>query len=362
MTTGLYIMMSKNKAFEGALTKSLTYGIYGFLMKPVFEGQPDSRSRHYSILSDYACCEEGTHIFFFYDRKVYYGGKISNYNKDNSPIFYLNGKASPLGKKANSELYYEETYRKLNDETYIINDNEKAIPFTIEFEIDPELTGKKINVDDLYWKLSQYNYPLPINSIQGLGMATLTPKETEILLDLLKNSEEKIKPIQINEPKIKPDEKTIFSEEFVKGEKQIYETHLEFLLLSQTGLIKKIIPVGEYTRCRQIPLCPFKSKNYDRVDIALYNKNDKIKDGTLPNIIIELKNKDVSYKEYKQVNRYLEWLERVAEDDFEKIKAILVGPKISENLNKNKLERERINTRYFEKIKLVELDELIEQN
>lgn len=362
MTTGLYIMMSKDKAFKGALTKSLKYGIYGFLMKPVVEGQPDSRSKHYPILSDYACCEEGTHVFFFYDREVYYGGIITNENKDDSPTFYLNGKTSPLGKKANSEFYYEDTYKKSKEETYIINNNEKAIPFTIEFKVDSELTGKKINVDDLYWELSQYNYPLPINSIQGLAMATLTPKETEILLNLLKNSDEKVKKIEIDEPKIYDDRKTLFSKEFVKGEKQIYEAHLEFLLLSQIELIKKIIPDGEYTRCRQIPVCPFKSKNYDRVDIALYDKNNRIKDGTLPNIIIELKNKDVSYEEYKQVNRYLKWLEKVADDEFERIQAYLIGPKISENLNKPQLKRRGINTRYFEKIKLVELDDLIKQN
>lgn len=359
MATGLYIMMGRNKEFEGALSKSLKYGIYGFYMKPIFEGQPSSQSRHYAILSDYACCEEGTHIFFFYNRYVYYGGKVSNENKDDTPIFYLNGKTSPLGKKANAEFYYEETLPKLKEETYIINDDEKAMPFTIEFEVDEELTGKKISVDDLYWELSQYNYPLPINSIQGLAMATLTPKETEILLDLLKDKGEKTKnkPIR-NEPKIKTDKKTQFSKKLVKGEKQISESHLEFLLLSQSELLNNIIPDGEYAKCRQIPLCPFKSESYDRIDIALYDKNNRIKDGTLPNIIIELKNKDVSFKEYKQVNRYLKWLERISAEEFEKIEALLIGPKISRNLNKRQLKKEGIDIKYFDKIKLVELNEL----
>lgn len=363
MATGLYIMMGKNKEFEGALSKSLKYGIYGFFMKPIFEGQPSSQSRHYAILSDYACCEEGTHIFFFYDRNVYYGGKVTNDEKSEESIFYLNGKSSPLGKKANSEFYYEETLHKsrTNKETYIINDDEKAIPFTIEFELDEELTGKKIDVDDLYWELSNYNYPLPINSIQGLSMATLTPGETNILLNLLKEKgvRIKLKPIN-NEPKIYYDKKTKFSKELIKGEKQISEAHLEFLLLSQIELIEKIIPNGEYTRCRQIPVCPFKSKNYDRVDIALYNKSDMIRDGTIPNVIIELKNKDVSYNEYKQVDKYLDWLNRIVDnDEFKKIKAFLIGPKISKNLNEKKLEEKGIDTRYFEKIKLIELDELI---
>ena len=354
-------MMGRNKEFEGALSKSLKYGIYGFYMKPIFEGQPSSQSRHYAILSDYACCEEGTHIFFFYNRYVYYGGKVSDENKDDSPIFYLNGKTSPLGKKANAEFYYEETLPKLKEETYIINDDEKAMPFTIEFEVDDELTGKKISVDDLYWELSQYNYPLPINSIQGLAMATLTPKETEILLDLLKNSDERIKTKRIfKEPKINKTKKTKFSKELVERDEQINESHLEFLLLSQIELIKKIVPEGEYAKCRQIPLCPFKSESYDRIDIALYDKNNKIKDGTLPNVIIELKNKDVSFNEYKQVNRYLEWLERISDDEFEKIKAILIGPKISRNLNKRQLKLKGIDTKYFEKIKLVKLDDLKE--
>lgn len=361
MATGLYIMMGRKKEFEGALSKSLKYGIYGFFMKPIFEGQPSSQSRHYAILSDYACCEEGTHIFFFYNRNVYYGGKVTGEGKLGESIFYLNGQTSPLGKKANSEFYYEYTLPKSkeNEETYIINDEEKAMPFTIEFELDDELTGRKISVDDLYWELSQYNYPLPINSIQGLAMATLTPKETDILLDLLKNSDKKIKnkPIK-NEPTINNDKKTKFYKELVKGEKQISESHLEFLLLSQIELIENIIPNGEYTRCRQIPLCPFKSESYDRIDIALYDKNDRLRNGTIPNVIIELKNKDVSFSEYKQVHRYLEWLEKIAPNEFKKIKPILIGPKISRNLTKRQLKLKGIDDKHFDKIKFVRIDDL----
>ena len=64
MASGLFILLYD----DGSLENCLRNGLYGFLMPPVYEEKPSSQSRHYAVLSDYACCEEGTEIFFFNKR------------------------------------------------------------------------------------------------------------------------------------------------------------------------------------------------------------------------------------------------------------------------------------------------------
>ena len=54
MTGGLFIALYDDESLKLYLDK----GVYGFLMPPVFTDKPNSRSRHYHILADYACSRE----------------------------------------------------------------------------------------------------------------------------------------------------------------------------------------------------------------------------------------------------------------------------------------------------------------
>ena len=51
-----------------------------------------------------------------------------------------------------------------------------------------ENTGKYIVSDDLYFELGKYPYPLPSNSMQGMGFCTLTPGEVSTILKLIDKS------------------------------------------------------------------------------------------------------------------------------------------------------------------------------
>ena len=127
----------------------MSKGVYGFLMKPVFTDAPSSRSKHFSILADYACSREGADIFFFLKRKIVYGGKI--YGNKDAGSFYINGLNSPLGRKTNANLFWDESsrYKKTEQEgVFKVNGANKAQPFMFQFRQN-ENTGKYIVSDDL---------------------------------------------------------------------------------------------------------------------------------------------------------------------------------------------------------------------
>lgn len=373
MSSGLFILLYDEESLEN----SLKYGIYGFLMPPLYEDVPSPQSKHYAVLSDYACCEKGTEIFFFGKRKITYGGKITHYNQGD-PVFYLNGLTSPLGRKAKSKRYINMDKRYDNDE-YGLTENEgvynfgknqrgepikKTNPFIIEFEKN-ELSGSQITSDELYFELGNYNYPFPSNSIQHRGACTLTPKETEILLNLIKNSNSKFKiHDSLNENTIiTPSKKTIFKNKLIINEAPVNESHLEFLLLAEKNKIKEIVKkttninLNNYTECRQVPLCPFKPMQFDLADICIYDFTNPIADKTLPNIIIELKNQKANFRAYEQVTKYMRWIKQCAPKDFNKVNAIIIAPDFTNNINKNTLQNKGVSLEYLDKIKLYSLKE-----
>lgn len=105
MNGGLFITLYDEKT----LSLYLKYGVYGFLMSPVLQAQASGQGIHYKALADYACTREGAHLFFFLNRKIIYGGKVKGNKKVAS--FYLNGLTSPLGRKANAQLFWDESNR-----------------------------------------------------------------------------------------------------------------------------------------------------------------------------------------------------------------------------------------------------------
>lgn len=68
----------------------------------------------------------------------------------------------------------------------------------------------------------------------------------------------------------------------------------------------------------------------DRADICLYSLSHPTKNGTIPNIIIELK-KDVGNKAaYEQVERYLKWIKNITSpEEYASVKAYIIAPRIA---------------------------------
>ncbi|MDD5504803.1 MAG: hypothetical protein PHV77_05810 [Candidatus Omnitrophica bacterium] len=343
MNGGLFITLYDDRT----LALYLKYGIYGFLMPPIMTPSPSPYSRHYNVLADYACSRQGTHIFFFLKRRIIYGGVV----KGNAEIasFYLNGKTSPLGRVANAELFWDESQRYIPTEQegiFKVRGKDRAQPFILQFEKNDIVTGKQISSDDLYFELGKYPYPLPSNTIQGMGFCTLTPGESSIAYKLLSQSEIKFN-VASDETMIVGQHQQLFDSAHLP-EDNVYqnEAHIEFSLLADIAPIKHLFPKDDYILCRQVPISPFKPANMDRADMCLYGLSNRLGEGTIPNIIIELKRDQANFNAYNQVVRYLRWLEKItSKEGFAKIQAYIIAPNFSIN-------KKKIDARYIEKIKL----------
>ncbi len=347
---GLFIALYDEESLKLYLDK----GLYGFLMKPVMAPRPSAQSRYYAILADYACSREGTDVFFFLKRKIVYGGKI--YGNKEVGSFYLNGSTSPLGRKADAELFWDESVRKkyyATDKPGVFKVDkdgaDKAQPFMFQF-FQNENSGKYIVSDDLYFELGKYPYPLPSNSMQGMGFCTLTPGEVKTLKELIAQSNNKIEFEGLGEID-KQGKETVFYENLVSlDEDLVNEAQLEFTILASLKPFADFL-TDDYVLCRQVPISPFKPSEMDRADICLYSMNNPIKNGTIPNVVIELKKNRATKAAYKQVTRYLKWLEAITdEDEFEKVSVYIIAPQIG-RIRKNDVE-----LRYMSKIKMYSIE------
>lgn len=339
---------------EDSLKLYLDKGLYGFLMKPVMTSKPNAKSRYYAILADYACSREGTDVFFFTKRKIVYGGKI--YGNKDAGSFYLNGDTSPLGRKAEAGLFWDESKRKC----YIGTDRpgifkikkdgaNKAQPFMFQFFQNDD-SGKYIISDDLYFELGKYPYPLPSNSMQGMGFCTLTPGEVKTLKALISKSTTKIGFEGLGEID-KQGEETVFNDDLVSlDENLVNEAQLEFTILASLEPFADFLS-DDFVLCRQVPISPFKPSEMDRADICLYSMNTPIKNGTIPNIVIELKKDKATKAAYKQVTRYLKWLETITtKKEFDLVSVYIIAPQIG------KIRKQSVDLIYSDKIRMYSIE------
>lgn len=347
MQGGMFVTLYDEKTLKLYLNK----GLYGFLMKPTSIDSVTSRSKHYAVLADYACSREGTDLFFFLKRKIVYGGKI--YGNRDCASFYINGQNSPLGQRTQANLFWDESSRYTPTATpgiFKVNGTDKAQPFIFQFAQN-ENTGKYIISDELYFNLGRkYPYPLPSNSMQGMSFCTLTPGEVEELINLLSQSNKSIDFAECDDIN-KSGEERLFDNTLVDIRSEfINEAQMEFSILSSLTPLNELFE-NNYILCRQVPISPFKPMDMDRADICLYSLDSPIKEGTIPNIVIELKKGKTNYHAYNQTVRYLSWLKMITTDEeFSQIKAFVIANSFFP------MKRSKVNTCFEEKIKIFSID------
>jgi hypothetical protein len=312
---GLFISLFDKETLRLYLNK----GVYGQHMTPE-RGAPSSQSRHYNTLADYASCREGRHVFFFLQREIYYGGQLIG--EDDGPAFYLNGQFSPLGRKAQAPTVWDESdrYEPLQpDGLFETARGEKCQPFLIRFEDKLGLSGRYITADQFYIDLSGYPYPVPSNSMDGMGFCTLTARETEMLLDLYRDDDTIAGEIETDsrvDVELQGDPvpyESSYGPDSVADVQD--ESHLEASVLADSNLLPQSLqPNTKDLLCRQVPVCPYKPPQHmDKADVCFYGE-ERINDGTFPNSIIELKYKSggstpAGKNAALQMKRYAEWLD-----------------------------------------------------
>lgn len=316
----------------------LDEGVYSQHMTPQ-EGEPSSQSAHYRTLADYAATREGKHVFFFLDREIYYGGQIVG--SDEYGAFYINGQKSPMGREADAPLVWDESTRENygeTDEPGVFDAGgdrgEKCQSFLIQFEDDRDIAGRYIISDQLYFDLGEYPYPLPSNSMAGMGFCTITPGETDILLDLLENEHEgEIEPVS-DEPVQLEGEPVPFSPKYgVESVEEAHpESHLEASLIANPNLLPDHLQPDGATICRQVPISPFRTSNIDQADVCYFTE-DRLRDGTIPNTVLELKIRKAGKSASQQVNRYLRWLHDRLGEDAEDIGIHVYAPGFTRTFN-----------------------------
>lgn len=356
--SGLFITLFD----EDTLKLYLRKGVYGFHMNPEPDADPRSRV-YYRALADYACARPDSHVFFFLERKIYYGGSIIGPSAEFAS-FYLNGQQSPMGRNSRAPLAWDESNRSAYGragegglftrpnagQTTEYDSHVKCQPFVIRFADRTNCLGRFIVSDDLYEELGMFEYPLPMNSISDMSFCTMTPGETSIVLRLIQESSNSIN----------PGEDFCDDVDFLCAPQSfdpsmgipnmgasISESHLEFSVISNPSLLPSEIRPGNASICRQVPISPFKPSQMDRADICYYSA-DGLRDGTIPNTVIELKNQPAGMPECRQIQRYARWLRRRLGSDSEAIAFYLVAPSFRRTA--------RIDPEYVGQITLMDFD------
>lgn len=75
-----------------------------------------------------------------------------------------------------------------------------------------------------------------------------------------------------------------------------------------------------------------------------------LKNGTVPNVIIELKKTKAKKEAYNQVVRYLRWIENITTpDEFKEVKAYIIAPEIG------RIKKAKVDIKYSDKIQMYAL-------
>lgn len=326
----------------------LDQGIYGQHMTPQ-EGEPSSYSAHYRTFADYGAVRDGYHVFFSLNREIYYGGQIRG--SDEHGAFYINGQKSPMGREADAPLVWDESDRdtyEATDEPGVFktddDDTGTCQPFLVQFEDGLDLAGAYVTADQFYLALGNYPYLLPAHDLEERNSFTLTPGEVNTLVELLKTkSEGHIEPLN-NETVEFEREPIPYSPMYGIGKlsEARSQSHLESSILANPSLLpKEVCPAGT-TICRNMPISPFRPRDIDRADVSYFHE-ETVQEGTIPNAILYPRNQAPEADLVNQIDRQLQWLDRLLGLEAKRIVAYVLTPRLSNEF------AERCNERLVEK-------------
>lgn len=312
----------------------LDRGVYGQHMTPQ-EGEPSSYSAHYRTLADYGAVRDGYHVFFFLKRNIYYGGQILG--SDEHGAFFINGQKSPMGREANAPLVWDESGRDVyeaTDESGVFktdgDDTGTCQPFLIQFEDELGLAGRYVTAERFYFELGNYPYLLPAHDLEERSSFTLTPGEANTLVELLKTeSEGHIEPSRDETIELEREPVSYSPEYGIQKLSEAHsQSHLESAILANPSLLpKEVCPAGTAI-CRSMPISPFRPEKIDRADVSYFHE-EAIREGTIPNALCYPRNRAPEADLANQIDRQLQWLDRLLGSEAERIVAYVLTPRLA---------------------------------
>lgn len=330
-TGGIFVTLSD----EETLNLYLDQGVYGQHMTPE-EDEPSPYSAHYRTLADYGAIRDGYHVFFFLDRKIYYGGQVVG--SDEHGAFHINGRKSPLGRAADAPLVWDESSREryeATDEPGVFErddeDDGTCQPFLIRFEDRMDMAGNYVTAHRFYFALGDYPHLLPSHGIgeTDTNLRTLTPGETETLVDLLRNDPDGRTEISsaggvelVGKPVPYSPEYSIGSDEGTGSKSRLAAS----IVSNPSSLPPRLRPDGIF--CRNVPLSPFRppKSTPDRASLCYFADECRIGDGTIPEMVIELEPGPPGEHVAHKIQRYLRWLHYYLGDEAAEIRVFVFAP------------------------------------
>lgn len=110
------------------------------------------------------------------------------------------------------------------------------------------------------------------------------------------------------------------------------ESHLEAAVTANPDLLPEFLRPDGAAICRQVPISPFKPRDMDQADVCYFTE-DPIQEGTIPNTVIELKNKRAGKGAATQVVRYLRWLHKRLGSEADDISVYVYAPSFTRTFN-----------------------------
>lgn len=314
---------------EDTLNLCLERGVYGQHVT-LQEGNSPQYGGHYSTLSDHSTLRDGNHVFLSLDGSVYYGGQIvgpADYG-----AFYVNGRNSLVGRRADAPLVWDESSRDAHEATdgpgvfeTAGNDYWTCQPFLVRFEDEMGMAGTYVDRHRFYFELGDYPYLLPSHRRSETDFRTLTPGETETLVTLLEDDRDGRIDVSSDENVALADEPVPYSpgRGIRNPEDARSVLHLQAAVVSNPLLLPRRFRPDDCTVCREVPISPYRPGPFPRADVCYYSESDPIEDGTLPNAILDVRTDEIEDCAGRRVRQYLLWLYRLLGDDATRIDAFV---------------------------------------
>lgn len=299
---GYYIPMNSMQAVQECLES----GVYGQFIKK----REKLTSQLFKILADYTGMRPGDHVFFFQDKRIYYGGQLQA--SDGTNTIFLNGVETPFDIDSPDSLFVPNRREDDVDDDGVFEQEtrhetvDKHQPFLVSFVDQHGLRGREIRSDVLnYYHTEDLPFPTPASEMNDVGFCALTPRETNLLLEKFEETDQQIPLSSDRQAESQPDildSLPSFPLSILRHPcDSRFEAEIEAWLLADHNRLPGDVDADSSAVIRQVPMSARRPRDgTDAVDIGIYDA-----DSVFPHTAYELKRGSAGKGTADQVSDYV---------------------------------------------------------